>query len=129
MSNVVFGIVSTLVLGIAFVISVCVGHLSAILHEESNLLIPQGNPDCLRLLPLVSNVEDLGNSVSLIALIFLILFYSKLGLYFKYGDLLKILCFSSIWLICIFRSVYSSIYAKNHFSSQLKTIDSNDRLR
>jgi hypothetical protein len=66
MSNTVFGIVTAFILGMALQASLEICYLSAVAHEENLLLIPEGNPDCIRFLPQISSVHNLKDSVRLL---------------------------------------------------------------
>jgi hypothetical protein len=64
MSNLVFGIVTLFILGIALESAIAVCYLGSIVYENNLPLIPNGNSACLRLLPQVSHIYNLADSAS-----------------------------------------------------------------
>jgi hypothetical protein len=64
MSKTVFGFVTFFVLAMAFQASILVCYLSSLVHEDNMRLIPNNsNPDCVRLLPQISHLHNLGDPV------------------------------------------------------------------
>jgi hypothetical protein len=64
MSNLVFGIVATFVLGFGLTSTIMSCHMSYLVYEKNVRLIPTGNSNCLRLLPQISGLNNLDDPAS-----------------------------------------------------------------
>jgi hypothetical protein len=64
MSKRVFGIVMLFILSIALAVATGICYLSAEVYENNVLLIPEGDPDCVRFLPQISHLYNLSDPAS-----------------------------------------------------------------
>jgi hypothetical protein len=64
MSNLMFGIVTCFVLSFGLIASLMGSYMSNLVYENNLKLIPQANPNCLRLLPQISGANNLGDPAS-----------------------------------------------------------------